>query len=191
MGADSAAGDRIRILIAEDTQLLYEARRADHAYCEWHLMTHLRSLGDFLDELDEIGDLQTIETEVDWNFEVSAIIRRCYDLTAPAPLFTNLTGYQGAGFRLFGAPGALSSGEHRFARIALALGLSAGASGQHIVEALAAARKKPGIPQVIYNCLLAGLYPDGRQPVKGSFENGWPAEILQRVFENWHAYGYR
>jgi UbiD family decarboxylase len=112
-------------------------------------MTHLRSLREFLDELDKIGDLQTIEAEVDWSLEVGAVIRRSYDLTAPAPLFTNLTGYQGTGFRLFGAPGALSSGEHRFARIALALGLSAGASGQEIVEALAAAREKPGIPPVV------------------------------------------
>jgi len=45
--------------------------------------------------------------------------------------------------------------------------------------------------KVIYNCLLADLYPDGRRPVKGSFENGWPADIQQRVLENWHAYGYR
>jgi len=112
-------------------------------------MTHLRSLREFLDELDRIGDLQTIETEVDWNLEAGAIIRRSYDLTAPAPLFTNLTGYQDTGFRLLGAPGALSSGEHRFARIALALGLSADASGQEIVEALAAARRKPGIPPVV------------------------------------------
>ncbi|PPJ11154.1 hypothetical protein C5E44_25180 [Nocardia nova] len=45
--------------------------------------------------------------------------------------------------------------------------------------------------KVVYNCLLADLYPGGRRPVKGSFYNGWPAEIQQRVLSNWHKYGYR
>lgn len=35
--------------------------------------------------------------------------------------------------------------------------------------------------KVLYNCLLADLYPDGRRPVKGSLRNGWPDEIRQRV----------
>src|SRR5665213_267503 len=113
-------------------------------------MTHLRSLREILEELETMDDLRTIDTEVDWNLEAGAIIRHSYDLKAPAPLFTNLTGYGDTGFRLFGAPGALSSKpEHRLARIALALGLEAEASGQRIVEALAAAREKPGIPPVV------------------------------------------
>ncbi|WP_429416077.1 hypothetical protein [Nocardia sp. GAS34] len=45
--------------------------------------------------------------------------------------------------------------------------------------------------KVIYNCLLADLYPAERRPAKGSFENGWPAEIQQRVLEGWSRYGYR
>jgi UbiD family decarboxylase len=45
--------------------------------------------------------------------------------------------------------------------------------------------------KVVYNCLLADLYPAGRRPVKGSFENGWPAEIQEKVLANWQAYGYR
>jgi UbiD family decarboxylase len=44
--------------------------------------------------------------------------------------------------------------------------------------------------KVVYNCLLADLYPEGGRPVKGSFENGWPEEIRQRVLDNWQAYGY-
>ncbi|HEU5424728.1 MAG TPA: UbiD family decarboxylase [Nitrolancea sp.] len=111
-------------------------------------MTHLKSLREFLSALEEIGDLKRIDKEVDWNLEVGAIIRRSYDLKAPAPLFTNLTGYGESGFRLFGAPGALSASGHPFARIALALGLPAEATGQQIVAALADARGKPGIPPV-------------------------------------------
>jgi 4-hydroxy-3-polyprenylbenzoate decarboxylase len=44
--------------------------------------------------------------------------------------------------------------------------------------------------KVIYNCLLADLHPDGARPVKGSFENAWPAEIQQRGLGSWQRYGY-
>jgi 4-hydroxy-3-polyprenylbenzoate decarboxylase len=111
-------------------------------------MKHLKSLREFVDELARIGDLQQIEQEVDWNLEAGAVLRRCYDLQAPAPLFTNLTGYGDTGFRLLGAPGALSASGFPFARIALALGLPASATGQQIVETLVAARGRPGIPPV-------------------------------------------
>jgi 4-hydroxy-3-polyprenylbenzoate decarboxylase len=45
--------------------------------------------------------------------------------------------------------------------------------------------------KVVYNCLLADLFPAARRPTKGSFTNSWPAEIRQRVLDNWHKYGYR
>ncbi|MFJ9363811.1 UbiD family decarboxylase [Nocardia sp. NPDC101769] len=112
-------------------------------------MPHLKSLREFIEALDAIGEVQHIDTEVDWNLEIGAIIRRSYDLRAPAPLFGNITGYQDGGFRVLGAPGALSGPQHRLARIALALGLPADATGQQIVEVLADARAKPGIPPVV------------------------------------------
>jgi 4-hydroxy-3-polyprenylbenzoate decarboxylase len=111
-------------------------------------MTHLRSQREFIAELEKIGDLHRIGTEVDWNLEIGAIIRRSYDLRTPAPLFTNISGYQGSGFAVLGAPGALASGDYPLARIALSLGLPAAATGQEIVEALATARARPGIPPV-------------------------------------------
>lgn len=112
-------------------------------------MNHLKSLREFIAELEKIGEIQQIQSEVDWNLEIGAIIRRSYDLRAPAPLFTNITGYQDSGFRVLGAPGALSGPGHRLARIALAVGLPPEATGQEIVEALAAARSKPGIAPVV------------------------------------------
>ncbi|MDT5024447.1 MAG: hypothetical protein QOE61_873 [Micromonosporaceae bacterium] len=111
-------------------------------------MKHLRSLREFISELDAVGELQPIDTEVDWNLEIGAIIRRSYDLAAPAPLFNTITGYTGTGFRVLGAPGGLSGPAHRLARIALALGLPATASGQDIMEAIVAARGRPNIPPV-------------------------------------------
>ncbi|MFI9848617.1 UbiD family decarboxylase domain-containing protein [Nonomuraea sp. NPDC051941] len=45
--------------------------------------------------------------------------------------------------------------------------------------------------KVIYNCLLADQFPTDKRPVKGTFENGWPADVQQRVLANWQSYGYR
>jgi UbiD family decarboxylase len=44
--------------------------------------------------------------------------------------------------------------------------------------------------KVIHNCLLADRFAGSPRPVKGSFDNGWPAEVRQRVLANWHHYGY-
>lgn len=109
---------------------------------------HLRSQREFIAALESIGEIQPIDTEVDWNLEIGAIIRRSYDLRAPAPLFTNITGYQDTGFAVLGAPASLSGSAHPLARIAISVGLPATASGQDIIETLAAARGKPGIAPV-------------------------------------------
>lgn len=58
------------------------------------MVKHIKSLREFVDELDAVGEIQQIDAEVDWNLEIGAIIRRSYDLRAPAPLFANITGYQ-------------------------------------------------------------------------------------------------
>jgi UbiD family decarboxylase len=109
-------------------------------------MNHLTDLRAFCDALRNIGHLQDIDAEVDWNLEMGAIIRRSYDLRAPAPLFHRVTGVQ-AGFRALGAPGGVSADRpRRFARIALALGLDPGASGGDIIEALAAAVGRTPVP---------------------------------------------
>ena len=62
-----------------------------------------RDLREWIATLDKLGEIQHINEEVDWNLEVGAIIRRSYDLKAPAPLFENLKGYSKS-YRLFGGP---------------------------------------------------------------------------------------
>lgn len=84
-------------------------------------MKQLRSLREFIIELAAIGEIQEIDAEVDWNLEIGAVIRHSYDLRAPAPLFNSITGYQGTGFRVLGAPGSLGGPAHPLARVALAL----------------------------------------------------------------------
>lgn len=44
--------------------------------------------------------------------------------------------------------------------------------------------------KVVHNCLLADLYPPHQRPVRGSFENGWPEDIQERVLSGWRSYGY-
>lgn len=110
-------------------------------------MTHLRSLREFIAALKAIDDVQPIDAEVDWNLEIGAIIRRSYDLRAPAPLFNRIAGYQDSGFRVLGAPAGLNALPGKsLARIALALGLPPEAEGRGIMEAIVAAHAREPIP---------------------------------------------
>jgi UbiD family decarboxylase len=107
---------------------------------------HLQSLREFIKALEAIGEVQPIESEVDWNLEIGAITRRSYELRAPAPLFNTIKGIE-PGFRVLGAPGGLSANAaRRFSRVALALGFKADVPGRSIIEALADARDRAGIP---------------------------------------------
>src|SRR4051812_41839217 len=92
-------------------------------------------LRDFLETLDEFEEVQRIKAQVDWNLEMGAITRRCYDLGAPAALFENIKGYP-AGFRALGAPLGASKkrGHSLFARTALALGMRPSASPKEIMQ---------------------------------------------------------
>jgi len=105
----------------------------------------LPSLREYLRELQQIGELVEVNHEVEWNLEIGAIIRRSYELHAPAPLFSNIKGIE-KGIRVLGAPGGVSRQPGLYlARVALSLGLRPEATGKEIVEALVAARKAPGI----------------------------------------------
>lgn len=116
---------------------------------EHRLVKHLKSLREYIDALKEIGEVQEISQEVDWNLEIGAITRRCYEIGAPAPLFNHIKGIE-LGFRVLGAPGGVSSQPELYlSRIAVSLGLPPQSTGREIVEALVAARAKPLIPPQI------------------------------------------
>jgi len=107
---------------------------------------HLRSLREFLGELEKIGELQPIDKEVDWKLEIGAVARRSYELRAPAPLFNTITGID-KGFRVLAAPGGLSAQPGlTYSRIALAMGLPADANGADIITAMADARGREPVP---------------------------------------------
>jgi UbiD family decarboxylase len=82
-------------------------------------LTDLRA---YIGALQAISEICEIDQEVDLDLEIGAIIRRCYEIGAPAPLFTRIRG-QSHGFRILGAPAGTSCqpGLH-LARIAVSLG---------------------------------------------------------------------
>src|ERR1700694_5621019 len=112
-------------------------------------MKHFTDLRCYLAALDELGDLVRITREVDADLESAAITRRSYELRSRAPLFENIQGAR-PGFRVFGAPAALSSrADAPYARVALSLGLPPQSIGQDIVEALLAPRYAAPVPPVL------------------------------------------
>lgn len=111
-------------------------------------MKYYSDLRSFIDALDTMGDIMHVHWEVNGDFEPSAITRRSYEIQSPAPLFHKISGVA-PGFRLFGAPAALSSCKEKpYARVAMSFGLAPESTGPEIIEALSAARAKPGIPPV-------------------------------------------
>lgn len=109
-------------------------------------LRRLTSLRAYVDALRAVGELQEVDAMVDWRLEIGAITRHCYETGAPAPLFNAIAGID-PGFRVLGAPGGVSRQPGRqLARIALALGLPAEATGREIVEAFAAARGRAPVP---------------------------------------------
>jgi UbiD family decarboxylase len=109
-------------------------------------VNRLGDLRQYIEALRELGELQEVDIEVDSELELGAIIRRSYDLRAPAPLFNRIKGIA-EGRRVLGAPAGVSDQRELYlARVALSLGLDPRAGGREIVQALAAALSRPGIP---------------------------------------------
>ncbi|HLB12075.1 MAG TPA: UbiD family decarboxylase [Dehalococcoidia bacterium] len=126
-----------------------------------------RDLREYLAKLEAEGEVQHIAEEVDWDLEVGAIIRRSYDLRAPAPLFEKIRGYP-KGYRIFGAPAGLSRPGREYARIALALGMSPEAKVGEIVEEYIRRKKAPLKPIIV-----------GSGPCKESVLTGDKVDLLK------------
>ncbi len=125
------------------------AAPADRGQPEARPSFHLKSFREFIDALAKIGEVQEIDTDVDWSLEMGAISRYCYETGAPVPLFNSIKSIE-KGFRAASALGGISDQKGRYlARIALALGLPAETNGVQIVETIAAARKRPPIPPTV------------------------------------------
>jgi 4-hydroxy-3-polyprenylbenzoate decarboxylase len=97
--------------------------------------------------LHSLGEVALVDRGVDWNLEIGAIARRCYETGSPAPLFTNV---RDSAFPAVGAALGVSRRVGReLARISTALGLSPDAGARDIIDRLVAARSSPPIPPQI------------------------------------------
>lgn len=111
-------------------------------------MHHIKDLREFITKLADLGELQEIDVETNLDLEIGAVIRRAYDLKAPAPLFNNIKGIE-KGFRVLGGSAGLSGGNGmKFARVAAALGFPPDTDANTIVNTLADSMEKEGIPPV-------------------------------------------
>lgn len=162
-------------------------------------MTRAKDLREYLAALDELGDVRRVDAEVPQGLEIGAFIRRSCETRAPAPLFNNISGTE-SGFRLLGAPGALSSAAGRpLARIALSLGMSPDAGAHEIVQALAAARdREPVAPKQVrtapckQNVLLGEDASLARFPTPllhegdgGPYVNTWGTIVVRSPEGDW------
>jgi 4-hydroxy-3-polyprenylbenzoate decarboxylase len=109
----------------------------------------LTDLRQYIEALRSLGEIQDIDAPVSLNLELGAIIRRCNETGAPAPLFTAYSDHP-SGFRILGAPGGASRQPGKqLVRVATSLGLPPDSTGQDIVEAIAASLDLPPVKPVI------------------------------------------
>ena len=109
----------------------------------------LTDLRRYIEALRCIGEVQEIDVPVSLDLELGAIVRRCGETGAPAPLFNAFFDHPG-GFRILGAPASTSSQPGmQLVRTAVSLELPPTASGLDIVEAIAASLDRPPIAPVI------------------------------------------
>ncbi|GLF97037.1 bagremycin/ferroverdin biosynthesis UbiD family decarboxylase BagN/FevL [Streptomyces yaizuensis] len=100
----------------------------------------------YLEALEALGDLKRVKRTVSPDLEAAAISRLSYERRSPAPLFESVAGVA-QGFRMFGAPAALSSAAGKpLARIALSVGLPASATASDLVEHLVRTRSVTPLP---------------------------------------------
>ncbi|MCN0154630.1 UbiD family decarboxylase [Salinispora arenicola] len=109
-------------------------------------MSHFTDLRGYLDALDTLGDLRTIERSVSVDLEAAAITRRSYEIRAAAPLFTNIAEDR-TGMRMFGAPAGVSSrADMPLARLALSVGLPPETGAAALVDHLVRVRDAVPVP---------------------------------------------
>ncbi len=102
-----------------------------------------KDMREFIAKLEEYGEVQSIEKEVDWNLEAGAILRRAYEQKLPAPFFRNIKDYPG--HMMFG--GTLSS----YNRIALAFGLPFDTDYNELMEVYIKRKKNLIKPRIVKN----------------------------------------
>src|ERR1700759_4995868 len=164
-------------------------------------MPRISDLRDYLSALESLGEVEHIDLPVSAELWVTAITSRSTEQGRTAPLFDNIEGAK-PGFRLLGAPRALSSDpRHPLARVALSLGLSHDVTAHELVEHLVAAHAKTPIPPKLIsadsapckqNILLGADATLDRFPIPlvhpddgGCYPNTWGVIVAQTPDGRW------
>ncbi|MDO8691398.1 MAG: UbiD family decarboxylase [Dehalococcoidia bacterium] len=100
-------------------------------------------LREYIDKLEQEGELLRIKEEVDWDLELGGIVRLATETDSPAPLFEKIKGYP-QGYRVLGAPVA------NYRRIAIAFGLPPDTSFEDLL-AFYISRKKDLVKPILVN----------------------------------------
>jgi UbiD family decarboxylase len=110
----------------------------------------LTDLPQYIEALRNLEEIQDVSAPVSLNLEVGAIIRRCTETGAPAPLFNAFSDHP-PGFRILGAPAATSAQrELELVRAATSLELPPTSSGPDIAEAITANLDLPAVdPEIV------------------------------------------
>ncbi len=106
-------------------------------------------LREYMNQLEAQGDLKRIQTEVDWNLELGAIMRRANDLREPALLFKKIKGYPSDYSVLANMVGA--SKLSPYSRVCLALDLPTDMHPLEIIDEVIRRFSKPIKPVLVKN----------------------------------------
>lgn len=103
---------------------------------------------EFMEALEAAGELVRVKTEVDWNLEASAIIRRTNEIGAPAPFFQKIKGYpEGFNRMMGGQMGGSVKGVYR--RPAIAMGLDPDTHESVIIDEFIRRMNNPIKPVIV------------------------------------------
>ena len=104
-------------------------------------------LRQYMKQLEEKGELIRISTQVDWNLELGAIIRRANDLRQPALLFENIKDY-GPEYRILGNLVGVTK-PNAYGRLCLALELPTETPPLEIIDELIRRSSNPIKPRLV------------------------------------------
>jgi len=130
----------------------------------------LNDLRGWLDKLEAEGELKRIKTKVDWDGELSAIVRKTFIQRGPALLFENIKDHENTWCRRVFAGGL--SGR---SRIALMMGMPKDTPHHELVQLLRKRFKEPVKPVEVD----AG-------PVKQNIVKGDDVDLFQIPVPKWH-----
>jgi UbiD family decarboxylase len=135
------------------------------------------SMREWIETLEQEGELAKIKAEVDWDEEIGGICRQVYNMkeNGPALLFENIKGYQekdgNAGRKMFA--GSLTT----VRRIALMLGLPKNTHPSEVIRTVRDRIKNPVRPVIVKS-----------GPVKENIKKGDKVNLFEFPVPKWHPF---